>query len=83
MAVDSKNCVLCVQGATIVEQIVSITPAENYVPKLEMQEVTIVENAVSVAPAENDESKCNHIYCSSRDFSCKAKVNLSWYISCS
>ncbi|KAH7557201.1 hypothetical protein JRO89_XS11G0073000 [Xanthoceras sorbifolium] len=55
MAVDSKNCVLCVQGATIVEQIVSITPAENYVPKLEMQEVTIVENAVSVAPAENDE----------------------------
>ncbi|KAF7819261.1 binding partner of ACD11 1-like [Senna tora] len=40
-------------GATIVDQLVSITPAENYVPKCEMQEVRVVENATNVAPAEN------------------------------
>ncbi|KAK1583030.1 hypothetical protein Q3G72_020418 [Acer saccharum] len=48
---------LLLSGATIVDKIVSISSAENYVPKLEMQEVTIEENAVSVAPAENIEGK--------------------------
>ncbi|RYR04447.1 hypothetical protein Ahy_B06g084176 isoform A [Arachis hypogaea] len=38
-------------GATIVDQIVSITPAENYVLNSELQEVQKVENAVSVAPS--------------------------------
>ncbi|MFS7957765.1 hypothetical protein Hanom_Chr07g00670251 [Helianthus anomalus] len=37
-------------GATIVVQIVSITPAENYVPKPELQEVSEVDNVVSMAP---------------------------------
>lgn len=48
---------LLLSGATIVDKIVSISPAEDYVPKLDMQEVTMVENAVSVAPAENVEAK--------------------------
>ncbi|KVI09490.1 Nucleotide-binding, alpha-beta plait [Cynara cardunculus var. scolymus] len=38
------------QGATIVDQIVSITPVENYVPKPEFREVRVVDNAVSMAP---------------------------------
>ncbi|KAF1883402.1 hypothetical protein Lal_00042319 [Lupinus albus] len=42
-----------VVGATIVDQIVSITPAENYVPNRDTQEVRVVENAVSVFPSEN------------------------------
>lgn len=44
---------LLLSGATIVDQIVSITPAENYIPKQEMQEVMVVENATNVAPVEN------------------------------
>ncbi|XP_020206345.1 binding partner of ACD11 1 [Cajanus cajan] len=45
---------LLLSGATIVDQIVSITPVENYVLKHEdeMQEVRI-ENALNVAPSEN------------------------------
>ncbi|XP_057437736.1 binding partner of ACD11 1 [Lotus japonicus] len=41
---------LLLSGATIVDQIVSITPVENYVPNREMLEVTVVENAINVAP---------------------------------
>ncbi|KAL5547176.1 hypothetical protein UlMin_006863 [Ulmus minor] len=51
---------LLLSGATIVDQIVSITPVENYVPKPEMQEVMMVENAVCVAPenvSSNTEDK--------------------------
>ncbi|KAH9728530.1 RRM domain-containing protein [Citrus sinensis] len=48
---------LLLSGATIVDQIVSITPAENYVPKPESQEVTVVVNAVSEAPSGNNEGK--------------------------
>ncbi|KAK7271096.1 hypothetical protein RJT34_26716 [Clitoria ternatea] len=44
---------LLLSGATIVDQIVSITPVENYMPKYELQEVRVVENAISVAPSEN------------------------------
>ncbi|KAK9290172.1 hypothetical protein L1049_008338 [Liquidambar formosana] len=44
---------LLLSGATIVDQIVSITPVENYVPKAEVQEVKIDGNADSVVPAEN------------------------------
>ncbi|KAJ1390488.1 RNA-binding domain superfamily [Sesbania bispinosa] len=44
---------LLLSGATLVDQIVSITPAENFVPKHEMQEVRMVENAINVAPSEN------------------------------
>ncbi|XP_059428296.1 binding partner of ACD11 1 [Corylus avellana] len=44
---------LLLSGATIVDQIVSITPVQNYVAKREMQEVRVVDNAVCVAPAEN------------------------------
>ncbi|GAV77297.1 RRM_1 domain-containing protein [Cephalotus follicularis] len=42
---------LLLSGATIIDQIVSISRAENYVPRREMQEVSMVENALSVAPA--------------------------------
>ncbi|XP_015900292.1 binding partner of ACD11 1 isoform X1 [Ziziphus jujuba] len=41
---------LLLSGATIVDQIVSITPVENYVPRRETHEVRMVENAVCVAP---------------------------------
>ncbi|ESW33967.1 hypothetical protein PHAVU_001G113300 [Phaseolus vulgaris] len=44
---------LLLSGATIVDQVVRITPAENYVPNREMQEVMVVENAINVAPSEN------------------------------
>ncbi|KAL0338756.1 UNVERIFIED_CONTAM: Binding partner of ACD11 1 [Sesamum angustifolium] len=37
------------KGATIVDQIVSIAPAENYVPQPEIREVRIVDNAVSMS----------------------------------
>ncbi|OVA12292.1 RNA recognition motif domain [Macleaya cordata] len=47
---------LLLSGATIVDQIVSVTPVENYVPKVEEQEVRIVDGTVSVALAENLES---------------------------
>jgi hypothetical protein len=45
---------LLLSGATIVDQIVSITPVDNYVAKREMQEVRVVDNALCVPPAEND-----------------------------
>ncbi|KAF4367452.1 hypothetical protein F8388_025870 [Cannabis sativa] len=41
---------LLLSGATIVDQIVSITPVENYVPNHETQEARMVENAVCVVP---------------------------------
>uniref|UniRef100_A0A2P2LE07 Uncharacterized protein LOC105632604 n=1 Tax=Rhizophora mucronata TaxID=61149 RepID=A0A2P2LE07_RHIMU len=43
---------LLLSGATIVDQVVSITPVENYVPKQELQEVMRVDNAISVLDAE-------------------------------
>ncbi|KAJ4721280.1 binding partner of ACD11 1 [Melia azedarach] len=48
---------LLLSGATIVDRIVNITPAEDYVPKIEMQEVTVVDNAVSVAPTVSNEGR--------------------------
>lgn len=47
---------LLLSGATIVDQIVSITPAENYVPNCELQEVRRVDNTVSAVPAESHQS---------------------------
>ncbi|KAK1409848.1 hypothetical protein QVD17_36377 [Tagetes erecta] len=47
---------LLLSGATIVDQIVSITPAENYVPKPELQEAREVDNAVSMAPENTSPS---------------------------
>ncbi|KAF7801455.1 binding partner of ACD11 1-like [Senna tora] len=44
---------LLLSGATIIDQIVSITQVEDYVLKREMQEVRQVENATNVAPSEN------------------------------
>ncbi|OWM73199.1 hypothetical protein CDL15_Pgr001313 [Punica granatum] len=44
---------LLLSGATIVDHIVTITPAENYEPNHEMQEVRMVESALSITPAEN------------------------------
>lgn len=41
---------LLLSGATIVDQIVSITPVENYVPKPESQEVNEVDNSMNVSP---------------------------------
>ncbi|KAB1223498.1 Protein vip1 [Morella rubra] len=41
---------LLLSGATIVDQIVSITSVQNYVAKDEMQEVRVVDNAVCVTP---------------------------------
>ncbi|KAK9905391.1 hypothetical protein M0R45_000230 [Rubus argutus] len=45
---------LLLSGATIVDQIVTIYPVENYVPKNELQEVRKVESDVSIAPAESN-----------------------------
>ncbi|KAK7267037.1 hypothetical protein RIF29_19701 [Crotalaria pallida] len=44
---------LLLSGATIVDRIVSITPAENYVLKHGMQEVRMAEHAIDIAPSEN------------------------------
>ncbi|KAE9588771.1 putative RNA recognition motif domain-containing protein [Lupinus albus] len=44
---------LYLSGATIVDQIVSITPAENYVPNRDTQEVRVVENADEKASPTN------------------------------
>ncbi|XP_008240509.1 PREDICTED: binding partner of ACD11 1 isoform X2 [Prunus mume] len=41
---------LLLSGATIVDQIVIISPVENYVPKTEVLEVRMVESAVCAAP---------------------------------
>ncbi|XP_071706363.1 binding partner of ACD11 1-like [Rutidosis leptorrhynchoides] len=41
---------LLLSGATIVDQIVSINPVENYVPKPEFREVLEVDNTISMAP---------------------------------
>ncbi|XP_051150228.1 binding partner of ACD11 1 isoform X1 [Andrographis paniculata] len=40
---------LLLSGATIVDQVVIITPAKNYVPQLEIKEVRIVDNAISTS----------------------------------
>ncbi|KAK4392002.1 Binding partner of ACD11 1 [Sesamum angolense] len=40
---------LLLSGATIVDQVVSIAPAENYISQLEIREVRIVDNAVSMS----------------------------------
>ncbi|KAI9093578.1 hypothetical protein K1719_027027 [Acacia pycnantha] len=50
---------LLLSGATIVDQIVSITPSENYVPKQEMQEVMVVANATNIAPVEERSSSAS------------------------
>ncbi|KAG4938183.1 hypothetical protein AAZX31_16G036500 [Glycine max] len=52
---------LLLSGATIVDQVVKITPAENYVPNREMQEVRVVENAINVVPSENSENVSSNI----------------------
>ncbi|KAF2306908.1 hypothetical protein GH714_022458 [Hevea brasiliensis] len=44
---------LLLSGATMVDQIVSITPAENYVPNCELREVRRVDNAVSAVLSES------------------------------
>uniref|UniRef100_A0A6N2KP85 RRM domain-containing protein n=1 Tax=Salix viminalis TaxID=40686 RepID=A0A6N2KP85_SALVM len=44
---------LLLSGATIVDRIVTITPAENYILNRELQGVRNVEIAVSVVPSEN------------------------------
>ncbi|CAI9273091.1 unnamed protein product [Lactuca saligna] len=41
---------LLLSGATIVDQIVSITPVENYMPQPKFQEVREVDNAMSMSP---------------------------------
>ncbi|CAH1438051.1 unnamed protein product [Lactuca virosa] len=41
---------LLLSGATIVDQIVSITPVEDYVPQPKFQEVCEVDNAMSMSP---------------------------------
>ncbi|KAI3826249.1 hypothetical protein L1987_00294 [Smallanthus sonchifolius] len=40
---------LLLSGATLVDQVVKITPVENYVPKPEFQEVRAVDNAVNMS----------------------------------
>ncbi|CAN1124829.1 Binding partner of ACD11 1 [Linum perenne] len=49
---------LLLSGATIVDQIVRISPAKDYVPIRELQEVRVVENAVSVSPLDHTTSLC-------------------------
>lgn len=44
---------LLLSGATIVDQIVSISPADNYVANHEMQEERVVEYAINVAPEDS------------------------------
>ncbi|KAJ0014515.1 hypothetical protein Pint_20074 [Pistacia integerrima] len=48
---------LLLSGATIVDQIVSITPVENYVPILETHVITVVDSDVSANPAEYNEAR--------------------------
>ncbi|KAJ0793746.1 putative RNA recognition motif domain, nucleotide-binding alpha-beta plait domain superfamily [Helianthus annuus] len=40
---------LLLSGATLVDQVVKITPVENYVPKPDVQEVRVVDNAVNMS----------------------------------
>ncbi|CAN0913513.1 Binding partner of ACD11 1 [Linum grandiflorum] len=47
---------LLLSGATIVDQIVTICPAEDYVPNRDHQDVMVVENAVSVSPPDHPTS---------------------------
>ncbi|KAI3705402.1 hypothetical protein L1987_75639 [Smallanthus sonchifolius] len=51
---------LLLSGATIVDQIVSITPAENYVPKTDFQEVCEVDNSVSMTPENSPSVEANN-----------------------
>ncbi|RQO99016.1 hypothetical protein POPTR_013G055100v4 [Populus trichocarpa] len=44
---------LLLSGATIVDQIVAITPVENYVPNRELQEVRNMDIAIHVVPSED------------------------------
>ncbi|XP_058737761.1 binding partner of ACD11 1 [Vicia villosa] len=44
---------LLLSGATIVDQIVSISPVENYVANREMQEARAGEYAITIAPSED------------------------------
>ncbi|CAI8613628.1 unnamed protein product [Vicia faba] len=44
---------LLLSGATIVDQIVSISPVENYVANREMQEARVGEHAITIAPSED------------------------------
>ncbi|XP_044482649.1 binding partner of ACD11 1-like [Mangifera indica] len=48
---------LLLSGATIVDQIVSITAVENYVPDLEPHVITVVDSGVSANPAEYNEAR--------------------------
>ncbi|XP_019420363.1 PREDICTED: binding partner of ACD11 1-like isoform X2 [Lupinus angustifolius] len=52
---DSKalEIALLLSGATIIDQIVNITPVENYVPNRDIQDVSVVDNAPSVFPSQN------------------------------
>ncbi|CAI9097497.1 OLC1v1033940C1 [Oldenlandia corymbosa var. corymbosa] len=50
---------LLLSGATIVDQIVAITPAENYVPQYDVREVRVVENAVNTS--QEDSSPANEV----------------------
>ncbi|XP_027175671.1 binding partner of ACD11 1 [Coffea eugenioides] len=61
---------LLLSGATIVDRIVTITPAENYVPQYDIREVRIVENAVDmsqdntspVAETKNSSPRSGKVY---------------------
>ncbi|XP_043698276.1 binding partner of ACD11 1-like isoform X2 [Telopea speciosissima] len=61
---------LLLSGATIVDQIVSITPVENYVPKVE--EVRIADNAMSIAFAGDSGLNAETISSSPRVYVSKA-----------
>ncbi|KAK9078579.1 hypothetical protein SSX86_002636 [Deinandra increscens subsp. villosa] len=51
---------LLLSGATIVDQIVSIIPAENYEPKPELREVREVDDAVSMSPESSSPVEANN-----------------------
>ncbi|KAF4397104.1 hypothetical protein G4B88_008950 [Cannabis sativa] len=65
-------------GATIVDQIVSITPVENYVPNHETQEARMVENAVCVVPEPGSPNLELHYYGLDRN---SPRVNGREYVS--
>lgn len=65
---------LLLSGATIVDQIVSITPAENYVPKIEISGLTMVDNSVSTGPEiASSNSEANSTTGSGRVYVSKAQ----------
>ncbi|XP_024983335.1 binding partner of ACD11 1-like isoform X2 [Cynara cardunculus var. scolymus] len=64
---------LLLSGATMVDQVVKISPVENYVPKPESLEVCAVDDAVSKAPQNSSNAEANGTSRSGRVYTSKAQ----------